>query len=141
MDPKGHLPSDSTQTTQPGQDYLYENQFGDMGGRTAAAQTRGQNNDHEGFYVDNIIIGAAERGEMVTGAGQHELHGFGSRVAHPAAQLDPTVAVPTQVLNGPYQLEVRRGAEYGLTDNGSANATGTGKNAKRQSSVWTRTSG
>ena len=28
---------------------------------------RGQNNDHEGFYIDDIIIGYAERGEMVTG--------------------------------------------------------------------------
>ena len=27
--------------------------------------------------------------------------------------------VPTQVLTGPYQLEIRRGAEYGLSDNGS----------------------
>src|SRR5438045_1330947 len=32
--------------------------------------------------------------------------------------LDPLRAVPTQVLTGPYQLELRRGTEYGISDGG-----------------------
>jgi len=58
---------------------------------------RGQNNDFEGFYVDDIIIGFAERGEMVTAAD--------------AAATDffdiGTPDEPTQVLRGGYQLEIR----------------------------------
>ena len=70
------------------------------------AADRGANNDFEGFYVDDVIIGLAERGEMVTNA--------------PASQTDffslntpsGTATVSQQVLQGPYQLEIRRGTEY-----------------------------
>lgn len=67
---------------------------------------RGANNAFEGFYVDDIMVGFAERGEMVTGA--------------VAGQADVTFSLDTpvagnyfeQVLEGAYQLEIRRGTEY-----------------------------
>jgi len=65
---------------------------------------RGQNNGFEGFYFDSIIVGFAERGERVSGA-----------TADPAffdVGTPGSPSVPTQVLQGPYQLEIRRGAEY-----------------------------
>ena len=38
-------------------------QFGDFN-----SPQRGLNNNNEGFYVDDIVVGFAERGETVTGA-------------------------------------------------------------------------
>jgi len=69
--------------------------------------SRTQNNDFEGFYVDDIIVGFAERGEMVTdaAAGQVDFFALGTPVS-------PTY--PNQSLQGPYQLEIRRGTEYGI---------------------------
>ena len=66
---------------------------------------RGQKNNFEGFYIDDIIIGFAERGEMVTGAqgGQSDMFS----VATPVAKT-----YPQQSLSGDYQLEIRRGTEY-----------------------------
>jgi len=68
---------------------------------------RGLNNAFEGFYVDDIVLGFAERGEMVTDAtaGQVDFFSLGTPVS-------PTY--PTQSLQGPYQLEIRRGTEYGV---------------------------
>jgi hypothetical protein len=66
---------------------------------------RGQNNTGEGFYIDDILVGLAERGEMVTGPSGNT--GFFSVPTNP----DPMA--PQQVLTGAYQLEIRRGEEYG----------------------------
>lgn len=64
---------------------------------------KGQNNLFEGVYVDDIVIGFAERGEMVSNA-SIETNFFSTPV-------DP--APPgTQSLVGRYQLEIRRGTEY-----------------------------
>jgi len=60
---------------------------------------RGQNNQFEGFYIDDIIVGFAERGEMVTAANASQTDFFG-------------VESPTSILTGEYQLEIRRGTEY-----------------------------
>jgi hypothetical protein len=67
---------------------------------------RGQNNNHEGFYFDDFIVGLAERGEMVTGAvaGQTGFFAAGTPAASPT--------IPSQSLQGDYQLEIRRGTEY-----------------------------
>jgi len=69
--------------------------------------SRAQNNAYEGFYVDDIIVGFAERGEMVTdaAAGQADFFNLGT----PTSQT-----YPNQSLQGPYQLEMRRGNEYGV---------------------------
>lgn len=73
---------------------------------------RGQNNAFEGFYIDDIIVGFAERGEMVTGA---VADGTVLAVAVP-----PGAAA--QALEGPYQLEIRRGTEYSLATGDKAPA-------------------
>ena len=63
---------------------------------------RGQNNQYEGFYVDDIIVGFSERGEMATGANAGQNDFFDTATSGAAAQ----------VLQGPYQLEIRRATEY-----------------------------
>jgi hypothetical protein len=68
-------------------------------------EQRGQNNDFEGFYVDDIIIGFAERGEMVTGAAANQSDFF-------YTELPTTQSVPQKVLNGAYTLTIRRGTEF-----------------------------
>lgn len=61
---------------------------------------RGQDNAHEGIYLDDFIIGFAERGEMATNAS-----GNSSFVANPNLE-------PGQILEGAYQLEIRQGEKY-----------------------------
>ena len=70
---------------------------------------RAQQNNFEGVYIDDIIIGFAERGEMVTGPSG--ANNFFAVPQNPDA--------PSQVLTGPYQLEIRRGTEYGATISGN----------------------
>ena len=65
---------------------------------------RGQQNDFEGFYVDDIIVGFAERGEMVTGA-------VGSQTSFFDINTPKSKTVPEQTLFGEYQLEIRRGTD------------------------------
>ncbi|GAB6185874.1 GEVED domain-containing protein [Thermopirellula anaerolimosa] len=65
---------------------------------------RGQNNSFEGWYIDDIIIGFAERGEMITNAPAGNT-GFDFMRA-------PLVNEPV-VVTGSYQLEIRRGDEFG----------------------------
>lgn len=73
-----------------------------------AGSLRGMNNNYEGVYIDDIIIGFAERGELVTGA-----VGDASFVANPQ--------VPDfSELQGMYQVEVRRGPEYGYMTSSAA---------------------
>jgi hypothetical protein len=64
----------------------------------------------EGFYIDDIIVGFAERGQMVTGGQNAQTNFF---------QWDPT-APGLQSLTGAYQLEIRRGAEYATTLTGTS---------------------
>jgi hypothetical protein len=66
---------------------------------------RGQANNFEGFYLDDIIIGFAERGEIVVGA-----------TADSTFTLPAAVTAITQTTNDaisyPYQLEIRGGENY-----------------------------
>ncbi len=77
--------------------------------------SRGQTNAFEGFYIDDIIVGFAERGEMVTGSVPVQARDF-----YDAPTPNPGPSVPAEFLQGPYQLEMRRGSEYG------SNTSGTG---------------
>ena len=74
-------------------------------GDDANVGDRSSNNAFEGFYVDDIIVGFAERGEMVTNAASNQSF-FGINTPT-GSQI-----YPEQVLEGEYQLEVRRGAEF-----------------------------
>ncbi|MFN0018362.1 MAG: choice-of-anchor L domain-containing protein [Pirellulaceae bacterium] len=63
---------------------------------------RFQANNFEGIYLDDIIVGFAERGEIGTGPGS-------------GGNFDPNpLADPQNIANGTYQLEVRRGPEFGV---------------------------
>ncbi len=73
------------------------------------SNTRGQQNNFEGFYVDDIIVGFAERGEMVTGAATGGTSFFNK---YANGRTTPPTGSPEQSLAGPYQLEMRRGMEY-----------------------------
>ncbi len=66
----------------------------------ASQPTSFQDNDHEGFYIDDFVIGYAERGEMVTAFN-------GS---------DNYSGAPIGVSVGAYQLEIRRASEYVTSD-------------------------
>ena len=60
----------------------------------------------EGVYIDDLIVGFAERGEIVTGALANQTGFFD--VGTPVS-----FTTPQQNLQGPYQLEIRRGVEFG----------------------------
>ena len=64
------------------------------------SNVRGQNNLVEGVYVDDIVIGFAERGEMATGAAGNTTY-----TVNPSAES-------TDIDNGEYQMEIRRGTQY-----------------------------
>ncbi|HUT95464.1 MAG TPA: PKD domain-containing protein [Thermoguttaceae bacterium] len=66
---------------------------------------RGQNNAYEGFYLDDIIIGWSERGEMITAANAGATSYF-------AVPPDPDPEAPQLIEQGPYQVEIRRGFEH-----------------------------
>ncbi|MDA1052306.1 MAG: DVUA0089 family protein [Planctomycetota bacterium] len=74
---------------------------------------RGLDNAHEGVYIDDIIIGFAERGEVVIGA-----------TANPAFIRNPQLFnldlplefIPdNEIKEGAYELEIRRAEEFGFT--------------------------
>ena len=85
---------------------LFEDVFGDFGHRE-----RNQDNNHEGFYIDDIVIGLAERGEMITSAPADLTSVF--TTPEPISHI-PGEPMPQVVTDGAYQLEIRRGAEFGL---------------------------
>ncbi len=70
-----------------------------QGGRASA----GRNNAFEGVILDDFILGLAERGEVMTNVTG-------------GADLIPTVPRRPvgQVLEGAYQLEIRRAPDYGF---------------------------
>jgi hypothetical protein len=74
---------------------------------------RGLDNAHEGIYIDDLIIGFAERGEMVIGATANSTF-----IRNPQlSNLNlPTLFVPdNEIKKGAYQLEIRRAEEFGTT--------------------------
>ncbi|MFG0263137.1 MAG: DVUA0089 family protein, partial [Novipirellula sp. JB048] len=84
----------------------------------AGERSRGLGGDH-GVYIDDIVIGLAERGESFTGGTQGT-----ALVDNPyfeARRYDPftdTVGpVREEIKSGPYQLEIRLGQEYLGRDN------------------------
>ncbi|WP_182866720.1 tandem-95 repeat protein [Stieleria mannarensis] len=86
-------------------------EFGEYVARGSEPRSiRSLDNQHQGFFVDDFIIGYAERGEMVTGtngdAGLTNLFAGGARTRDNDPEQFP------DVLNGPYQLEIRRTDEH-----------------------------
>jgi VCBS repeat-containing protein len=76
---------------------------------------RGQNNRVEGVYIDDIIVGFAERGEIVTNGT------FGDTSFSTNIQYEPQAITgenKLEVETGKYQVEIRRAASFGI--NGGA---------------------
>jgi VCBS repeat-containing protein len=69
---------------------------------------KGMDNVHQGAWIDDVIIGLAERGEMVVNANQNPTFIDNTEL------LSNTVnALPhNEILVGEYQLEIRRGEQY-----------------------------
>ncbi|HJN11945.1 MAG TPA: pre-peptidase C-terminal domain-containing protein [Pirellulaceae bacterium] len=63
----------------------------------------GQDNNHEGLYIDDIIVGFASRGELVTG------DNGGTNFVGNGQQPDNEIDL------GAYQLEIRRAPEFGVS--------------------------
>lgn len=85
-------------------------EFGEYVSTTSNARSiRSLDNQHQGFFVDDFIIGYAERGEMVTGDSGD------STITNLFANTRTQDRDPNQfpdIVNGPYQLEIRRTDEY-----------------------------
>ncbi|MGY8768736.1 MAG: GEVED domain-containing protein [Pirellulales bacterium] len=89
--------------TQIGHDaFIQDDNFGSI------SATSGQGNQFDGAFIDDLIIGFRERGEMVTDATP------GSTAFTANTQLRAN-----ELLEGQYQLEIRRGTEYGYGVDGT----------------------
>ncbi len=95
------------QLASPGQG-LPGDQFGVLQ-NPATRNERGQNNGFEGFYVDDLVVGLAERGEMVTGATANTNYFL--------VPQSPNANAPTQNFggSGPYELDIRQGTPYAVS--------------------------
>jgi hypothetical protein len=78
---------------------LFEDVFGNFN-----SNERGQRNNFEGFFIDDIVVGLTERGEMVTGAIINESF---VETDEPISHI-PGIPVP-QVVPAGLSLEIRRG--------------------------------
>ncbi|MBY0585695.1 hypothetical protein K2X85_00875 [bacterium] len=87
---------------------------------------RGQANGFEGAYIDDLVIGFAERGEMVTrapnptvtvntGTGSTTIPAgvFPDTPAFVTPPIDPNTFATRPTTTGAYQLEIRNGVNYG----------------------------
>jgi hypothetical protein len=89
----------------------FEDTFKDIG--------KGLNNSFEGVYLDDIVIGFAERGEMVTRSLNVVASGEGTPTIFPDTPVftpppfDPNTFAARPNVTGAYQLEVRNGVTYG----------------------------
>ena len=87
-----------------------EDSFSENGVAGLPGATRARNNAFEGLYLDDFIIGLSERGQSITGA-----------------RPDPTFVTRTttgsSILVGPYQFEIRGGADYGQPLTPSTNSS------------------
>ncbi|WP_153557697.1 GEVED domain-containing protein [Roseimaritima sediminicola] len=81
------------------------NRYGDVFGDEGPRRTR--DNTHEGVYIDDIIIGFAERGELATGATVDT--GF---IVDPSPNLTNPPQPVSELVTGSYQLEIRDASEY-----------------------------
>ncbi|MCY2976123.1 MAG: Ig-like domain-containing protein [Planctomycetota bacterium] len=91
--------------------------------RFAQASLRSTNNDNQGIFVDDIIIGLAERGEMVVNATVADLV-YGAD----AVLIDGGYPNPAPIPSGTYQLEIRTAADYLLAARGNNPVTSIFRN-------------
>ncbi len=79
-------------------------------GRDRSYDSLGNLVTHEGAYIDDIIVGFASRGEMVTNAVAGDI---GFATLQPATNSTSGTPVTTSILTGNYQLSIRRASSYG----------------------------
>lgn len=77
---------------------------------TATTAQRGMNNAFEGMYIDDIIIGFAERGEMVTNAPNNSTF-----IDNPQIVNRNNTNPYQDILEGAYDVEIRRASDYAST--------------------------
>ncbi len=88
--------------------------FGVQGSNGNRMDERAQENTAEGIYIDDIIVGFAERGEMVfNSTAADALPSFVANGDYSGLGSTFNVA---QIEQGAYQLTVRTAAEYGVQD-------------------------
>ena len=85
-----------------------DSEFGEFSSNQRSV--RSLDNQHEGFYIDDIIIGYAERGEAVTGSNSDS--SVANLFAGGARTQDRDPNQNADIVSGAYQLEVRRTGEY-----------------------------
>ncbi|WP_173405355.1 GEVED domain-containing protein, partial [Rhodopirellula sp. SWK7] len=99
--------------------------FGDVNEGDSENSVGGLNNNFEGLYLDDFVVGFAERGEMVTaapGTGTNafvDLSNLSNQVPDGPSDSDRADVNRdddslTNQLSGRYQLEIRRTGEYAL---------------------------
>lgn len=74
---------------------------------------RGMDNAFEGVYIDDVIIGFAERGEIVTGARENPVFVPNDELLN--IELPADYVPHNEIHVGEYELEIRRGEEIGQT--------------------------
>ncbi len=84
--------------------------FGDVGDKTHSVG--GSDNNHEGFYIDDLLVGFVERGEMVTNAPPTMDNAFVDLSDSPRSNVKRDENAFSNQLSGDYQLEMRRAGEY-----------------------------
>ncbi|HND52201.1 MAG TPA: Ig-like domain-containing protein, partial [Pirellulaceae bacterium] len=82
-----------------------------MGTPAGSNSRRGVSNNQEGVYIDDLIIGFAERGEMVTNAQTGAAGGMNFR-DNIELLNNNLPSAHTETLVGEYQLEVRRNSDF-----------------------------
>ncbi|WP_173403165.1 GEVED domain-containing protein, partial [Rhodopirellula sallentina] len=104
---------------------LVGDEFGDINEADSENSVGGLNNNFEGLYLDDFIVGFAERGEMVTAAPGTATNAF-VNLSNLTDQLDGGASdadradvnrddnALTNQLSGRYQLEIRRAGEFAL---------------------------
>ncbi|WP_404306775.1 Ig-like domain-containing protein [Neorhodopirellula lusitana] len=90
--------------------------FGDASDADGENSVGALDNNHIGFFIDDFIVGYAERGEMVTNAPSTVGNAFVDLGDNTRTDVRRDDDALTNALSGDYQLEVRRTGEYGIID-------------------------
>ncbi len=99
---------------------LTDNRIGDFfgvdkQGTASHNDERAANNNFEGVYIDDIIIGFAERGEMVSNDVDTDIQGTWQN----STEYYQNLYGINQVATGSYQLNIRTAADYGTSGGAS----------------------
>ncbi len=100
--------------------FLPGDEFGAFGSQSISTNqinTRpGSNNNIEGVYIDDIVIGFAERGEVVLNAPINQNFDVLPEQRTFSFLNSQQPEFPNEILVGSYTLEVRTGTEYGVPE-------------------------